>query len=447
MHSPEIDLAFSASVELRKRVHDAIDEYPSHSLLFRDISAYILNHSNIQSTVVNGEPAAKKRKLENTEGAQNGAAAAKSISGTWADAAVQASWKCADTSFSLPLRKKLMLEMVTGGNGVKEGGIRAINPSTGTVEFGVAWRNVEQIFCLPLPEKAKRQHNFIVMPVHGDGVSPVPDSITPPDPIVWTFAEATGKDMQEGVDPGPMPIAKTINGLLAKQGLRKTVVFPDEKEFVSAIVQSHRKGEKAFHVKAFRGSKEGYLFFTSIGILWAFKKPLAYFSFDSINSISYTSVLQRTFNLNIGVSNSTDTLKLQEFEFSMIDQVDYAGIDAYIKKHQLQDASMAEQRKAKKLNINPPAAKVENGVGAAGEDDDEDGETELQKAERLLQDQEDEEEEDYDPGSDGESEGSGSSAEEDVGEGGYEEDEEGEEEVYEGDDAGDEDMEGDEEEY
>lgn len=35
------------------------------------------------------------------------------------------------------------------------------------------------------------------------------------------------------------------------------VVRPDEKEFVSAMPEAHRKTEKAFHVKAFRGSKEG----------------------------------------------------------------------------------------------------------------------------------------------------------------------------------------------
>lgn len=194
----------------------------------------------------------------------------------------------------------------------------------------------------------------------------------------------------------------------------------------------------------------GFLFFTSVGILWAFKKPLAFFSFDTVSSISYTSVLQRTFNLNIAVSHPTDASKTPEFEFSMLDQADYAGIDEYIKKHGLQDASMAEQRKAKKLNVNPPAVKAENGAAGNGEEG-EDEETELQKAERLLQEEDDEEEEDYDPGSEGESEGSGSSDEEDEeGEGyeeggeeeeGYEEGmgyEEGYEERY---DEGDEEME------
>lgn len=118
---------------------------------------------------------------------------------------------------------------------------------------------IDQVFCLPVPEKAKRQHNFIILPVHGDGVNPIPDHLktTPPDPIVWTFEEATGKNIVEGEDPGPGPLAEAIHHCLIQVGTGKTVIFPEEEEFESAIPQSHRKGEKAYHVKGHRGSKEG----------------------------------------------------------------------------------------------------------------------------------------------------------------------------------------------
>lgn len=93
----------------------------------------------------------------------------------------------------------------------------------------------------------------------------------------------------------------------------------------------------------------------------------------------------------------------------MIDQTQFAGIDAYIKRHELQDASMAEARKAKRHTINTKKA----AEPASAENGEEPGE--LQKAEQQIQDEEDEEdelEEDYDPGSEGESEGSGVSSEE-----------------------------------
>jgi hypothetical protein len=152
----------------------------------------------------------------------------------------------------------------------------------------------------------------------------------------------------------------------------------------------------------------GYLFFLSTGILFGFKKPLVFFAFENVDSISYTSVLQRTFNLNI-VARPTSSDETQELEFSMIDQADFAGIDTYIKKHGLQDASLAEARRAKRYNINGTKTEAEGAENAEGAVE----ESELQKAQRELEDQEDSDEEDYDPGSEGDSEGSGSSSEED----------------------------------
>jgi hypothetical protein len=179
-------------------------------------------------------------------------------------------------------------------------------------------------------------------------------------------------------------------------------------------------------VKAFRGSKDGYLFFLPNGILWAFKKPLLFLPHERITAVSYTSVLQRTFNLAVEVDTSYDGEdKEEEFEFSMLDQEDFAGIDEYMKRYGLQDKSMVEQRKAKRLNVNVVKDEDGNVIGNA-----EAGELEkaAQEAEQEA-DEEDEEEEDYDPGSEGESEGSGSSSEEDDddGDGADAEDDEGEE--------------------
>lgn len=221
------------------------------------------------------EPAAKKRKLDDSNGAQNGLVASAGL----ASAAVNAWRSYPGVSFSIPQRKKYTLELV---DDKRHGGIRAVG-ADGSVEFGIPWKQVgewascipyqhsgatqacwltsviEQVFCLPVPEKAKRQHNFVVLPVHGDGVNPVPDHAknSPPEPIVWTFEEATGKNIVEGEDPGPGPMAEAIHHCLIQAGTAKTVIFPDPEQFESAIPQSHRKGEKGYHVKAHRGSKEG----------------------------------------------------------------------------------------------------------------------------------------------------------------------------------------------
>lgn len=252
-HPPEIDTAFAGNHELRKRVHAAIDQNPSQSTLFRDISIFILDQKS-QPPV---ESTTKKRKLDESNGPQNGAATTASVSavgGSLTSTSTKAFKTYAGVSFSIPQRKKFALELLDKN----DGGIRAIGAS-GNVEFALAWKDVDQVFCLPVPEKAKKQHNFVIIPVHGDGVNPVPESLqgSAPEPVVWTFEEATGKNIVEGEDPGPAPIAEAIHHCLIQAGTGKQVVFPDADEFASAIPESHRKGEKAYHVKAHRGSKEG----------------------------------------------------------------------------------------------------------------------------------------------------------------------------------------------
>lgn len=270
-------------------------------------------------------------------------------------------------------------------------------------------------------------------------VPPGSGDLTPPDPDSETYITST---------------IRYMNASLAHH--HKSVILPDEAEFASAIPQPHRKGEKAFHVKAFRGSKEGYLYFLPIGIVFGFKKPLLLIQFQRVDSISYTSVLQRTFNIVVATSDQSPGReagedpeagqKRDEFEFSMVDQADFAGIDAWVKKHGLNDLSMAEQRRAKLTNlfagprgdgVNIKAGGEEIKPGSMADqkrkaDRYEPGELE-RAARQVEQDEEDEEEEDYDPGSEGESEGEGGSSEEDGegdGEGEFEEEieEEGEEE-------------------
>ena len=327
----------------------------------------------------------------------------------------------------------------------------------------------EQIVCLPVPEKQQRTHNFLIIPTGNDGVSHA--IRPPPEQIVFTLSETFPKTATFTASHAPpnsgdlsppdadnetyiTSAIRYLNASLAHH--RKSVILPDEAEFASAIPQSHRKGEKAFHAKAFRGSKEGYLYFLPIGIVFGFKKPLLLIQFQRIDSISYTSVLQRTFNIVVATSHQAPSSnvgdepdqKTEEFEFSMVDQADFAGIDAWVKKHGLNDLSMAEQRRAKMVNLSAgprgDGVNIDGGGGAEvktgsmtdqrGKGDRyEPGELEraTRQAEQEMQD-EDEEEEDYDPGSEGESEGEGGSSEED---------EDGEGDVEAGEDIEEEEME------
>jgi hypothetical protein len=179
----------------------------------------------------------------------------------------------------------------------------------------------------------------------------------------------------------------------------------------------------------------GYLFFLGPGILWAFKKPILFLPFHNISSISYTSVLQRTFNLVV-TAREKGTDEEMEIEFAMVDQDDFAGIDAYIKRHGLNDASLTASRRAKVYNVNAKRGAAAAEVGAeapetganAGVENGE-GESELQKAEMMLQDEEDDLEEDYVDGEEEDEEGSSDDESYDGEEG--DGDDDGDEEVFE----------------
>lgn len=399
--------------------------------LFVDLAKFI--DAQTAEAHANGDgSSSKKRKLDSSQGTEN-----QGISFLHEDWNTKTCSSINELSFSIPQRKKLTLEI----GSLKSQGVRARNPSTGAVEFGVSYQDIrkrphllnfnhtlnpsfllDHVICLPVPEKAQAQYNFCLFPLHSEGVTVPSQKTSAAEPMLWT----AGVGITDGDETYKELCVRLLNESLRHVGQK--VLEPDEKEFVSQESRPYKTGEKAVHVKAFRGSKDGisstkdfpgldttdlgrpgFLYFLSNGIAWVFKKPLAFFGFDSVVSVSYTSVLQRTFNLNIVARTSTTSDDTQEFEFSMVDQSNFDGIDAYIKRHRLQDASMADQRRAKRLGIND--ARGENGTHSAAEEEIGHLEKAAREAEEL-EDEDSEEDENFDPGSEGESEGSGSSSNE-----------------------------------
>ncbi|KAL9616084.1 MAG: hypothetical protein Q9160_009003 [Pyrenula sp. 1 TL-2023] len=438
-----IETAFAPNQILKKQVFQAISETPKHQTLFEDIASYTLSLQSSSTDL----PPAKKRKVE-----QNGAfadAAANTLQhpGGFPKGTVEGNgaleFEMPDLSFSIPVRKKLKFQM--WGNGFS-----AIDQKTGEGEWYMNGKHFQHAFRLPVPEKAQKQSMFILLPDGGNGTGQpplMPDSWRP-EPAVFAVADnqkaqvaarildetlMSDSKLKDDIANG-RPLEAMLKRWIGANSLEnECLIEPNEKEFASAIPEAHRKSEKAFHVRAFRGTKDGFLFLLSTGLIFTPKKPILFFPFSSIKSISYSSVVQRTFSLNV----TTRTLKdnpnresieeddeanweTNDFEFSHIDQKDFAGIDAWVKKHGLDDESLASGRRAKVVTVNKKKKNEDrNGDG--------EGESELRKAEREIEeagegaegeddeerDSEDEREEDYDPGSEGESEGSGTSDESD----------------------------------
>ncbi|CAK7262622.1 hypothetical protein SEPCBS57363_000160 [Sporothrix epigloea] len=479
LDTSRLSLAFQSRPDLVQQIQAAAAQTPAHTQLFNDIASCVYEHVYAPN---NGEPAQKRRRMDGnsvaaTNGAvlparqaaapvnqqtSSGAPSSDADGGLRAAAAETVLLQVKDISVSVPQRKKYDLCFTPSYLYARASGTTV--PVPGIV---YAWHDIgksalsQHVFYLPVPEKTQVQHNYILFPRHSalaalskdskpttaaSSTNGAPATTAPlAEPLVFTVPATAPKPgsvsgPSAGIAASVADSYKTlfhwaIEGQLRAAsnvhlaGRAHAIVEGDARVFHSAARQPLRPAEKAVHVRAFRGSKDGYLFFLPTGILWGFKKPLLFLPLDRIVAVSYTNVLQRTFNivvevdLEVDVSGEDQDSGHEEVEFGMLDQEDYNGIsEMYVQRHRLQDRSMAEQRKAKRqLAENARDAKADadgeaDGDGAPGDavgrGQDDDGLTELQRAEQQLQDAEDEEEEDYDPGSDGDSDGSGSSSEE-----------------------------------
>jgi hypothetical protein len=218
-----------------------------------------VEHYPIRDNQVPPEPTAKKRKLEQAPEASERSIGGPNGSYHMSKTPV-VTFECKDVSFTSPLRKKLKLQFVHDDSNLFLRQIRLLNPTTHAVEYTLRGEDVEAMFCLPVPEKTQRQQCFLVFPLPGsqsyDG--------TPAEPLVWTMNETKGSPeivgnatkLDGSEDDTLVDITRReLQSHLTS--LSKKLILPNEREFASEIPQTHRKGEKAFHTKAFRGSKEG----------------------------------------------------------------------------------------------------------------------------------------------------------------------------------------------
>ncbi|OAR00509.1 hypothetical protein LLEC1_00850, partial [Akanthomyces lecanii] len=252
-------------------------ETPGKIALFNEIASHV--HGKLAE---NGEPGAKRRKVQagpGTNGVANGSAPA----GNPADDPVLLHVK--EISVSVPQRKKFELCFTRNFLYARAPGTTV--PIQGMV---YAWTNIEFAFYLPVPEKAQ------------SGPAPI-------EPLVFTVpATAPKEGTIGGSEAGTAAaVSDTYRGLfhwalnrrLTAAGSDVKIVSSDPNKFHSMVRQPHRPNEKAVYVSGFRGSKDGYLFFLETGILWGYKKPLIFIPLKRIAAVSYTNILQITFNIVI----------------------------------------------------------------------------------------------------------------------------------------------------
>lgn len=123
--------------------------------------------------------------------------------------------------------------------------------------------SIEHILKLPVPEKAQKQYNFCLLPTMGLALGDkAPKDGFVGEPLLWTVNDGAplsvrfhDPGMQNDIGQSDQVLESALEYTM--RNIKKKVTYPDEAEFISATPESHRKGEKAYHVKAFRGSKDG----------------------------------------------------------------------------------------------------------------------------------------------------------------------------------------------
>ncbi|KAG8164386.1 hypothetical protein KVR01_006304 [Diaporthe batatas] len=464
-----LGLVFATRPDILDGIKQAADS-PERIALFNSIASFVAE----QTQNAPGEPSAKRKRVDGNDGAvgENGSSAGQqgmlpiptqaaaatgtqqpSVVGAGADSLLIDMANAAakevillevkEVSVAIPQRKKYDLCFTKNYLYTKQVGTTA--PVQGMV---YDWSQLEFVLYTPVPEKQQLHFNYILFPRNTALAStksfppadfePLVFSVpaTSPKPgVVGGYAAQTAAQVSDSYSS--LMHWAISSQLQSVANATASIVSTDPRVFASALRQPHRPKEKAVHVRAHRGSKDGYLFFLPNGILWGFKKPLLFIPLDRVNAVSYVNVLQRTFNMvvEVDVSHAPQVEQQQqaknggaddeerplteEIEFAMIDQEDYGTIDeTYVRRHGLNNRSMAEGRKAKRqLRENARGGDEEASGAAAAAAAANGGEQQL--GENLTQlallgeDEDDEEdEEDYDPGSEGESEGEGSSSEE-----------------------------------
>ena len=240
-----------------KRIESAVQQHPKPeelALLFHDV-AYLTQQAGQKDE---DQPThAKKRKLDDGAAVPHTNGSSQPAAQSVDPASLTTILECKDVSFQIPARKKLKLHVVRDSRDARRQEIRLVNQKTSMLEHSLPADQIEHAFCLPVPDKQQRQCNFVLLPKSG-AVSP---SGAPCEQVMFTLNEVAPQETisaEQKAEEGDTLVSiaeRDLNAMLAKYG--KKITRPTEKEFASAIPQSHRKGEKAWHVKAHRGSKEG----------------------------------------------------------------------------------------------------------------------------------------------------------------------------------------------
>lgn len=201
----------------------------------------------------------------------------------------------------VPVRKQVEVRVGEDGLATFSGG----SSSTTPLESG-SWNDFNVMLLLPLPKKAKKQEN-----------------------LVLTKLGTALTSLVFGVNSSSAEIEELLRILKTHCKYSDTTANED-----SVVV-------------AYVGAREGLLYLLDDFVFYGFRKPLKLFILAEIDSISFTLVTSRTFNVVVQLLDGS------VHEFEQISHSFFNMFQNYIARHNLSDQSMAEERRAKRRKTAP----------------------------------------------------------------------------------------------
>ncbi|CAO3632292.1 unnamed protein product [Cunninghamella echinulata] len=337
-----------------------------------------------------------------------------------------------DISFQLPSRKKYTLVLTSQK-------LQLISEKTQQMEHEYLLSLLNLCICVPTPDKPQGSFTFSIFPSSNINTEEEPSSLVL-DTIVFNILDKGALNIKQhekeevNTYTSPQEKKQAIIDLFLlhlfknNKNNQQNVITPSRQIYTcSGVSPTTGKPEldRTF-VNTYLRNKEGVLYFLPNGILYGFKKPTLFIPTSFISATMITNITKRTFDLSIqlfpsklplgnGDSQSsfyTPFLQQQQdrkkdddennnnkkeesasliLPFSMIEQTEYAGIEAYIQKVGIKDQSMTEATKAPE-SLKSSKDQYEN------DDDDDNKEMKKKDHGKTIDEEDEEDDEDFMPG-------------------------------------------------
>ncbi|KAG0245509.1 hypothetical protein BGW41_000136 [Actinomortierella wolfii] len=340
-------------------------------------------HHASSTTHDGGEPDAKRMRLDGstplssslTNSAAASATASPSASSTsmWPPPASKdfgpAIYSTGPLSLLHPFRKKLALRfhqhemtLVQTTGSSNETNVLAAAP----------WTALYRVIAVPFLERATKQTALLLFFRH--------QAVPTPKDAIWVVAVADdGKDFTLTCAPEHLHLLDLTSDIRDTSGSKKpdTVLLA----ILTRCLEYNNKGasnnsQDAYEIvanptpaypnfSAHLKSSQGTIYLLPKGILFAFKKPIIYLPANKIDAIGFHSIVSRTFDFEIVVSedaspedcegvppapsnqSASSTQQRRTVGFGMVDTKEFAKVEEWIKKSGIRDRSMSEDLKAK----------------------------------------------------------------------------------------------------